>query len=253
MYINKILVILYHEDIGNIFNKKGRYIISALALGAGAAILGTGFNIYNGIKQESKANSIEKNLKQPQYQIPPEFLENKRIAQQMAQLGLPSAQRNNELNQINSNQAAGLATASRSANPGGAVSNIVGQSNAATNNLNAEDAQARQSNERYYLQENAQLGGQKIAQQQANVFDPYTQHYNEAQAYRGAGMQNINSGIQDITKLGGLAIQYGLMPRTTTPQPTAGLPFDQRILNPDLPIQNGMTGYQLPPLQTQLQ
>lgn len=227
--------------------------MTALAIGAGAAAVGTGFSIVEGLEQQHKANQIEKNLKQPNYSIPQEFIENRNIARQLATLGLPQAQYNNELNQINGTQATAIAAAQRSNNPAGALGNVVSGTNAATSNLNAEDAQARQSNERYYLQENAQLGGQKLAQQQANVFDPYTQHYNEAQAYRGAGMQNVNSGIQDISKLGGLAVQYGLMPRTTTPQPTAGLPFDQRILNPDLSIQNGMTGYQLPPLQNQLQ
>ena len=171
----------------------------------------------------------------------------------MAQLGLPQAQQNNALNQINASQAAGLATAQRSANPGAAISNVTGQTNAALNNLSSEDSQARQNNQRYFIDQNTQLGGQKLQQQQANVFDPYTQHYNEMQAYRGAGQQNINSGIQDISQLGGYALQYGLGQGGTTPQQgKAGLPFDQRAMNPDLPAQGTMTGYQMPQLTNQL-
>lgn len=193
--------------------------MSALAIGGVSAGVGTLFSIYQGLHQQSEANKIQKNLKQPQYQIPKEFIENKNLARQMAQLGLPQAQYNNELNQINGNQASAVAAASRSANPGAAISAIQGQFNAATNNLNAEDAAARQNNQRYYIDQNGQLGGQKLAQQQANVFDPYTQHYNEAQALKGAGMQNVNTGLQDLTQLGGYALQYGLHPGSTaTPQ-----------------------------------
>lgn len=190
--------------------------MSALAIGAAAAVVGTGFSIYQGLHQESEANKIKKNLKTPQYQIPDEFIQNKNIARQMAQLGLPQQQYNNQLNQINAGQAGAVAAASRSANPGAAISAIQGQTNAATNNLAAEDSQARQTNERYYLDQNAQLGGQKLAQQQANVFDPYTQKYNEAAALQGAGMQNVNTGVQDLSQLGGYALQYGLH------QPSAG-------------------------------
>lgn len=130
----------------------------------------------------------------------------------MAQLGLPSQQYNNNLNQINQSQASSLATAQRSSNPGAGISEITGQTDSAKNQLNAEDATARMSNERFYIDANNQVAGQKLQQQQSNVFDPYTQHYNEAQALRGAGMQNENSNIQDLGSLAMYASQYGLIP-----------------------------------------
>jgi hypothetical protein len=225
--------------------------MSALFIGAGTALVGTAFSVEQGLSQKHKANQIEKNLKQPQYQIPDEFYQNRNISRQMAQLGLPSQQYNNQMNQINANQASSLATAQRSANPGAGIANITGQTNAATNNLNAEDSQARQSNQRYYMQANDQLGGQKLAQQQANVFDPYTQKYNEMQAYRGAGQQNINTAVQDLSQLGGYAMQYGLNPNSGGMQaPQAGNTFANRGYNPQLSAQ----GMGLPPtaLQNQL-
>ena len=184
--------------------------MSALFIGAGTALVGTAYTIENSESQKHKANEIEKNLKQPNYAIPPEFIENRNIAKQMAQLGLPQQQYNNQFNQIQGNLATGISAAQRSNNPAGAISGVVSGTNTAGANLNAEDAQARQNNQRIYMQANDQLAGQKLQQQQANVFDPYTQKYNEMQAYRGAGQQNINSGIGDISKLGGLAMQYGL-------------------------------------------
>lgn len=179
-------------------------------IGAIAAGAGTLFQVGEGLYQNKKANDLEKKLKDPQYNIPDEFRQNVAIARQMAQLGLPQQQYNNQLNEIHANQASALATAQRSANPGSQISSITGQANTATNNLTAEDAAARATNQRYFLQENAQMGGQKLAQQQANVFDPYTQHYNEMQAYRGAGLQNMNNAFQDVGQLGAMAVKYGL-------------------------------------------
>lgn len=221
---------------------------TAAIIGAGVAVAGLGYSVYNSESQKAKANQIEKGLKQPQYEIPPEFYQNRNLARQMAQLGLPSAQYNNNLNQINASQAAGLATAQRSGNPGAGISSITGQTNTALNNLNAEDAQARNSNERYYIDQNSQVANQKLQQQQANVFDPYTQHYNEMQAYRGAGMQNENTAVQDASQLGGYALQYGLMPNSSvTNQPA--YPFNTRSGNPTLSAQ----GVGLPPMQLQNQ
>lgn len=199
--------------------------MSAAIIGGSAALLGTGFKVYEGLKQDSQANQIQKGLRQPQYAIPQEFFQNREIAKQLAQIGLPSAAYNNNLNQINSNQATALDAAQRTANPAAAIGNIVSGTNTATSNLNAEDAQARQNNQRLYMQANDAIAGQKLAQQQANVFDPYTQKYNEMQAYRGAGLQNINSAIGDIGSLGALGVQYGL--GNTNPQwtnPTQGQP-----------------------------
>lgn len=224
--------------------------MSALAIGAGAAVLGTGFKLYEGIKQDNEANQIKKNLKQPNYAIPDEFIQNRNIAKQLAQVGLPQQQYNNQFNQINSNTATGIAAAQRSNNPS-AIGGVISGANAAGANLNAEDAQARQNNQRVFMQANEQLGGQKIAQQQSNIFDPYTQKYNEMQADKGAGLQNLNSSFGDIGQLGGLAMQYGLG-QQNTPQTQQPSNFDSRVLNPQLSGSNTMTGYQMPQLPTQL-
>ena len=231
--------------------------MSALAIGAGAALLGTGFQVYQGIKQESKANQLEKSLQQPQYAIPQEFYQNREIARQLAQVGLPSATYNNQFNQIAGNEATAIAAAQRSNNPAGAIGNIVSGTNAATSNLNAEDAQARQSNQRLFMQANDQIAGQKLQQQQANVFDPYTQHYNEMQAYRGAGLQNLNSAFQGVGQLGGLALQYGLgngnIPNQGWANPQAGQPpltaqgvgIPQQQFNQAIPTQPLYTNWKL--------
>ncbi len=219
--------------------------MSYVAVGVGVASLAYG--VYNAESQKAKANKIEKSLKQPVYQIPQEFYQNRELARQMAQIGLPQSVKNNFTNQINQNEAGGIQALNNSANPGSGVAAVVGQGDAAAANLEAEDAQAKQNNQRFFVEQNAQLGNQKIQQQQANVFDPYTQHYNEAAALRGAGMQNENTAVQDTSRLAGLAIQYGLFSNTNTQQPTFGQ------VNQTQPLTaTGGTSYQTPQLTNQL-
>lgn len=176
-------------------------------IGGATALVGAGLNVYNGLHQQSQANDIKKSLKDPIYNIPNEFYQNKAIAQQMAQVGLPQQQYNNAANQINQNQAGALAAYQ----PGrGNLAAIVRQGDAATNNLNAEDATARGNNQRYSLQVNKDLANQELAKQQSDVFDKYTRNYNEAAALQGAGQQNVNSGINGIVSTGLTALNaYG--------------------------------------------
>jgi len=113
----------------------------------------------------------------------------------MAQVGLPQQQYNNQQNAILRNQAGGIQTLGRSANVGSGVASLVRASNDADNTLNAQDAAARQQNQRFYIGQNGVLGQQKLAQQQYNKFDKYTENFNRAQGLRGAANANIQNGV----------------------------------------------------------
>ncbi len=182
--------------------------MTALAIGAGAAVLGTGLNLYKGLHQEHQANQIEKGLKDPVYNIPSEFYQNREIARQMAQTGLPQQQYNNQVNNIDQNQAGAIAAENNSANPGAAIASTLRASNAAKANLDASDAEARNNNQRYFLQENKDLAGQELAKQQSDVFDKYTRNFNMMQAYRGAGQQNVNNVVNGLTQVGLSGLNY---------------------------------------------
>lgn len=157
---------------------------------------------------------------------------------------MPQAVKNDQTNRINQNQAGIIQAINNSANPTGAAS-VVRQSDAAGQALAAEDAQARQTNQRYFLQENAQLGNEKEKQQQANVFDPFTRQYNEAAALRGAGMQNENTAVQDLSQLGLVGVNYAMNHPSTTSTATFGQ------TNGIQPIV-GAPQYQAPQLTNQL-
>jgi hypothetical protein len=221
--------------------------LSALIVGASAAVLGTGIKAYEGLHQEAQANAIQKNLKDPTYNIPQEFYQNREIARQMAEQGLPQAVINNQNNRINQNQAAAIDAVSKSANPGTGIASVVRQGNAAGDTLAAEDAQARQNNQRYFIDQNKAVAGQELAKQQNDVFDKYTRNFNQMQAYRGAGMQNVNSEVNDVTQLGMMGVNYAAGQSTPT-DPN----YVNRANDPTLSGVDTMTGYGLPPLRTQL-
>lgn len=224
--------------------------MSAIALGvgiAGASVLGSGIE---GLLQKHKANQIQKSLKDPVYQIPAEFQQNKNIAQQMAQVGLPGQVYNNNYNQIRLNQAAGIAAANNSANPGAAIAGITGNTNAAIGNLNAEDAQARQNNQRFSIDQNTAYANQELAKQQSDVFDKYTRNYNEMQAYRGAGNQNLNNAFNGLSSIGG-GLLGNFMGAGSQSQQTMGQAYGLPTLsasNPNQPYvqqQAGIPYYQI--------
>lgn len=171
------------------------FLITTAAIGAGSALYGIG----KGIAQGAQANKIDKNNPRPSYEIPQEYINNVNMARQMAEVGLPQQQYNNQLNNINQNQAAGLQVLNNSANPGAGVVSAIRAADAATNTLNAQDAAARQANQRFYIGQNTALGQQKLAQQQYNKFDKYTEQFNKAAALRGAANQNVQNGVNALS------------------------------------------------------
>ncbi len=178
--------------------------IGGLALG----VASLGYGVAKDISNSNKASDIEKRLKTPVDVIPPEFYQNREIARQMAQIGIPTQQYNNDLNNINQTQAGALAAVGRSANPGSAVSSIVRHGDEAKNTLDAEDAAARATNQRYFIQQNAALGARKDQQEQTNLFDPYTRDFNQMQAYRGAADQTTGNIINSAGSLANTMLKY---------------------------------------------
>lgn len=209
----------------------------------GLVIAGAGlaYSAIDGAIKEHKANEMKP--KDPTYVIPQEFYQNREIARQMARQGLPQQVINNQTNSINQNQAAGIAAAQNSNNPGGSITSIVRQGNSAIGKLDAEDAQARDSNQRYFINQNSQVAQQELAKQQNDVYDKFTRDFNESQAYRGAGQQEINNAIGGAQQLGETYLKYQ---NPTTPT-AAGTPStDNLIPTPTTPGVDPVTGMPIP-------
>lgn len=210
------------------------FIVTSAVIGGASLLYGVG----DSISKNAKANSIEKNNKRPTYEIPQEFVKNAALAKQMAQIGLPQQQYNNQQNAINRNQASGLSVIGRSANPGIGVAEVVRASNDANNNLNAQDAAARQQNQRFSINQDQVLGQQKLAQQQYNKFDKYTENFNRAQALRGAATQGFQNAVGGAAQIaGGLAMTNtaGSNPTTVSPSTDWGGMGDYRYNGNPIP------------------
>lgn len=168
--------------------------------------LGTG--IYKGIKADAQANKLA-NQPRPTYQIPQEYKDNLAIAKNMARIGLPQQQYNDQQNSINKSQAGAIGALGNSANPGANLAAIVRAGDDANSRLNSQDAQARQANQRYAIQQQSALGNQKLQQQQYNQFDKYSEDFNRAQALRGAANADWNNAFNGASAVaGGLASAY---------------------------------------------
>lgn len=180
-------------------------------------MVGTGISAYKSIKEGHDASEINKNNPRPTYNIPQEYYDNLNIANQMAQQGIPQQQYNNQINNIGQNQASALAQQNRSANPGANLSAIVRQGDLATGSLNAADAGQRENNLRLAMQSRGDLAQQKLAKQQYNKFDKYTEQFNKAAALQGASNQNLGNAINGATSIAtNLAKYNSTFPNTTT-------------------------------------
>jgi hypothetical protein len=86
-------------------------------------------------------------------------------------------------------------------NPFAAIQGLArGQSDAFAN-LDASNAAARRQNILQAMGARRELAGQRLSQQQYNQ-QRYFEGVNEANAMRGAGLQNMFGGITDIGKVG---------------------------------------------------
>lgn len=204
----------------------------ALVLGGIAAVKGV-----SGLLQKRKANQLAKANTRPTYTIPQEYLDNAALAKQMSQVGLPQQQYNNTVNGINRNLAVGIGALGRSSNPTGSIASIVRGANDAQLGLDAQDAAARMNNQRLFMNQNAILGNQRLAQQQWNQFGRYQENAAAARALRAAGDQNINGALNT---LGGTALQYmGAMQGDNNPPPIrTDLPAATSVQASQIPLTN---------------
>lgn len=151
-----------------------------------------------GISQNSKASAIEKANPYPTEAVDQGYYQNVNQAQSMANQGIAAPAYNNQLNSINQNQAGTVQALGKSANPGANLASIVRQGDQAANNLNSQDAVARNRNMLQLLQERQTLAQQKDKAWDWNYQQKYLGNLAKSQALRGSANANINSGANDI-------------------------------------------------------
>jgi hypothetical protein len=203
---------------------------------AGVGALG---KIAYGAIQNHQANKIDEANIRPVETVQPEYEQNVRTAEQMAQQGIPQQSYNNQVNAINRNQAGALMTLGRSANPGANLASIVRAGNDANNNLNAEDAMQRNRNTLALIQQRGILAQQKQNTFNYNYKDKYSENLAKSQALRGAETQNISGGLTDLGQIGSM---YAMAQSGNPTSQPYGTPDPSSQLS--MPANPGMTMYQ---------
>lgn len=198
-------------------------------MGVGLALAGLGAlaKAGTGIVQGIKANKIEKNTIRPFQEVQSEYTKNVEDAGQMARVGLPQEQYNRGIQNIGRNRAIGLTALSRSGNPNAGIQSLIRASNDAVGNLDVQDALARNSNQKFLMQQRGILAGEKKDAFDWNQKSKYLAQMAKAQALRGAAGQNLMGAFDDVQQIGMMAEQQenggGGGQSMSRQQPTGGL------------------------------
>lgn len=211
----------------------------------GASAIGKGIT---GLSQEHQASQIEKNNIRPVQTVDPAYQQNVNTAQQMAQIGLPQQQYNNQLNAINQNQAGAISALGNSANPGAGLASIVRAGNNATGNLNAEDAAARNRNTLNLIQQRGILAGANKDAWNYNYADKYSENLAKSQALRGAGMQNVSGAFNDLGQAG-MSVLGNLPGKVPGGTPDGSYIDPSGLSSAGVPSNNGFVNNTIPAYQ----
>lgn len=176
----------------------------AIAVG----VVGTGVSIYTGARQRSKAKKeLNKlNAEKPVETIPEEVIRNQELAKLRASTGLPSEQYSLSQKNIQRQQMRSLRGASDRRMGLGLIGSLNDNANLAQGRLDSENAQARQQNEKVYMDTNNQVANWKKGIFDRNVRQVWDRNFDYNMGLMGAGNQNIANGINSGINLAGSAL-----------------------------------------------
>ncbi len=157
-----------------------------------------------GLIQRGSANKWLKNNQEPTESMSSEIKRNQELANIRANTGLPSAQYNNAMKNIQRQQLLALRGASMQG--GGKALGLLGginqQGNDAVGDLDARDAEMRLNNEGQLMNVNNQVAGWKSKLFDSNVRQKWMRQYQQKMGELGAGNTNIFNGIDSIGAAG---------------------------------------------------
>jgi len=174
---------------------------------AGVAIGAGVLKSVGGILQSGKGRKMAKRAIDPGYKKPPGYAKNLAIAENLAQTGMPSEQYNKAQQDINRAGTAAYKGAGKSSNSTAGIASIFRAQTDAFNNLNVASANQRRQNILSAMGFRRESAQQDLAEQNYNQ-QRYFNTMNQANALKGAGMQNIFGGLTDVASAGATAYGY---------------------------------------------
>lgn len=192
---------------------------SAVALGS-SVLKGIG-----GLFQSGKAKKMLRGLRDPGYKIPSGFYKNLAQSEQLARTGMPMEQYNLAKQNIDRTVSGGTRALSRSANSSAGVASLVRAGIEGGLNLEAQNAAARRQNILQAMGARRELAGQELAKQQY-AQQRYMDQVNQANALRGAGIQNTFGALGDVANIGMMGM-YGRQSKAPNlPDPNSFKKYD---------------------------
>lgn len=178
-------------------------------LGGWIGLASSAIGLVSGLFRGRKARRMERENPYPVAETDSLLTENQARAQQMAQVGLPQAQYNLALQNIQRNQAGALRAAQTSGRPVN-VASILGQTNQATLQLDAADAAARIQNQRLAMQQNSALAAENQRVWNWNEAQRYQELAGRIAQLRAAGQQDLWGGIGMLGQLAASGVFNGM-------------------------------------------
>lgn len=158
-------------------------------------VIGAGAGLLSGESQKKKGTALLNQNQYPYQPVPQGIQQNAQQANRLALQGLPSAQYQQAMKNIQRQQQDAI-VASQSRKSGmDTVANTGQQTNDAQQNLAAADTQARLGNIQSAYQQNQVLGQYTNAAFDWNQKNRYLQNWQYGQSLVGAGNQNMIRGI----------------------------------------------------------
>lgn len=159
------------------------------------ALVGAGYGLYSGLHQKSEARKMMQSNPYPTQPVPQGIQQNATQANRMALQGLPSAQYQEAMKNIQRQQASAIIGAQNRRAGMDAISSTNQTTNDAYQQLSAQDAAARRQNIQTAYGQNQTLGQYQNQAFDWNQKNKYLQTYQYAQSLMGAGNQNVTRGI----------------------------------------------------------
>lgn len=179
--------------------------------GQGIANIASGLlSGVTGFFQRRQAKKALSKLIRPQYEIPNEILENQKKAEMAANEGLPSAQYNQAMQNIQRQQNRALTAASDRRGGLMALPGLQQQANDTQLNLDVKNAEQRLKNQQQLYGINSQVAGYRDKAWNINKMQPYERDYQYNMGLLGAGNQNLLSGADKLLGGSGLLLSNGI-------------------------------------------
>ncbi len=166
---------------------------------AGVAVVGGGIKLYQGAQQKKagRAAEIEARANRPEFEIPIEEQASLLETQKRALTGIPDAQRRAAEQDIQRTSQAAMRSSHTRRGGLGMISKVSDQESRSNLALMNADAQMRRQNVMDMMKQRSVIAGYKNKRFE-HAYNEYTSDLDYARAQIGAGIQNQQSGIDNM-------------------------------------------------------